>query len=202
MTEIYLNIYDLSPVNYYLYQTGVGLYHTGLQIGYTEYSYGYHPGSTTGVQQQTPKECPEGVKFRESLLLGKTNKSKRELDAILDDLSQQFIGNQYDLLKQNCNAFTNAASLRIFGKPIPGFVNRMAYLGGFFRCCIPSSVFGQNGGDPMDPMSQQQQGQSFESQMGFGTNKKLQNKFQGKGTSLGGSVKTNPYNHVPEEQYL
>lgn len=30
MTEIYLNIYDLSPANYYLHSLGVGIYHTGI----------------------------------------------------------------------------------------------------------------------------------------------------------------------------
>ena len=38
--KIYLNIYDLSPINYYLQSIGLGAYHTGVQIGNIEYSYG------------------------------------------------------------------------------------------------------------------------------------------------------------------
>lgn len=87
MTEIYLNIYDLHQVNYYFHSVGVGLYHTGIQIGYNEYCYGYHDGTTTGVASQTPQvSMQEGIQFRESLFLGKCNKSKQDIDRILDQL--------------------------------------------------------------------------------------------------------------------
>ena len=28
--EVYLNIYDLNPVNYYLHSGGLGMYHTAI----------------------------------------------------------------------------------------------------------------------------------------------------------------------------
>jgi len=44
-TKIYLNVYDLTQINYYLHSFGIGAYHTGVQIGYQEYSFGYHEGN-------------------------------------------------------------------------------------------------------------------------------------------------------------
>lgn len=31
--KIYINVYDISPLNYYLHGIGLGAYHTGVQIG-------------------------------------------------------------------------------------------------------------------------------------------------------------------------
>ena len=47
--KIYLNIYDLSPANYYLHSLGLGAYHSGVQIGQIEYSFGAHDGNYSGV---------------------------------------------------------------------------------------------------------------------------------------------------------
>ena len=45
-----MNVYDLNPgMNSMLFGVGLGFYHTGIQIGAVEYTFGYHPGTHTGV---------------------------------------------------------------------------------------------------------------------------------------------------------
>jgi len=43
-TKIYLNVYDLTSINYYLHSFGLGAYHSGVQIDCLEYSFGHHEG--------------------------------------------------------------------------------------------------------------------------------------------------------------
>lgn len=64
--------------------------------------------------------------FRESILLGKTSLSYREIEAIVDQLMNKFPGNSYHIVKKNCNTFTNCLCEAIFHRPLPGFVNRLA----------------------------------------------------------------------------
>lgn len=50
MTKVFLNVYDLDQkVNSFSSKVGFGLYHSGVQIGGTEYTFGGHEGSFTGV---------------------------------------------------------------------------------------------------------------------------------------------------------
>jgi hypothetical protein len=67
--------------------------------------------------------------FRESILLGVTSYSYREIFSVLDNLKSKFPGNSYHLIRKNCNTFTNCFSEAILHKPIPSWVNRMANAG-------------------------------------------------------------------------
>jgi hypothetical protein len=109
---------------------GLGFYHTGIHIGLNEYTFAGHNGSHTGVVEVTPKTNTPNL--RESILLGKTMKHWREITKILDELREAFPGNSYHIARKNCNSFSNAFSLALLGKGIPGYVNRMASIGSFF----------------------------------------------------------------------
>jgi hypothetical protein len=52
--KIYLNVYDLTPFNYYLDPLGFGAYHTAIQINGEEYQYGGHQFTSTGVTVGQP----------------------------------------------------------------------------------------------------------------------------------------------------
>jgi hypothetical protein len=64
--------------------------------------------------------------FRESILLGVTTHSNREIYSMLDNLKAKFAGNSYHVIRKNCNTFSNCLSEAILQKPIPAFVDRMA----------------------------------------------------------------------------
>lgn len=70
--------------------------------------------------------------FRESILLGKTSLSPKEINKIIDSLRDKFPGDSYDVIRKNCNTFTNCVCEAILHKKIPGYVNRLANWGKFF----------------------------------------------------------------------
>lgn len=81
--EVYLNVYDLNPSsNASLYNCGLGFYHTGIQLELKEFTFGAHSYDTTGVQEVPPKV--NHPNFRETILLGKTSYSYREIFNMLD----------------------------------------------------------------------------------------------------------------------
>jgi hypothetical protein len=53
---------------------------------------------------------------------------------------------------RNCNTYADALCQLLLGKPIPGYVNRAAYLGSFLSCLMPADMTDQAPvGDPNAP---------------------------------------------------
>ena len=73
--------------------------------------------------------------YRESITLGTTTFSNREIADVITNLKSKFPGNSYDVVRKNCNTFTNCLSEAIIKKPIPGWVNRLANMGKFIYEC-------------------------------------------------------------------
>jgi len=136
-SKIYLNVYDLNESNDIYYPWGLGFYHSGLQVGREEYTF----ASSAGIFHHEPKGAP-GAKFREAIELGEYKGTTRDLEVVIQNLRSKFPGNSYHVLNQNCNHFANELSLRLLGKEIPAYVNRMAYYGSFFSCLLPDSATG------------------------------------------------------------
>merc|ERR1712183_1056660 len=80
-TKVVLNIYDLSPINDYLYTIGFGLHHSGVEIQGSEYSF----ASGGGIFSSTPKDAP-GAIFRESIEMGVFEGSTSDIQSTIDDL--------------------------------------------------------------------------------------------------------------------
>ncbi|PPS09862.1 hypothetical protein GOBAR_AA10802 [Gossypium barbadense] len=109
-----------------------------------EYGYGAHEDPTSGVFELEPRSCP-GFIFRRSVLLGSTSMSRSEFQLFIEQLSQKYHGDTYHLITKNCNHFTDEVCLQLTGKPIPGWVNRLARLvfevsGSFCNCLLPESI--------------------------------------------------------------
>ena len=64
----------------------------------------------------------------------------------MEALRRDFPGPSYDLLKRNCNTFTETMVKVLTGKSVPGYVNRLANLGAvahdFAPCLLPTSIVG------------------------------------------------------------
>ncbi|XP_061337024.1 deSI-like protein At4g17486 isoform X2 [Gastrolobium bilobum] len=138
-TMVYLNVYDLTPVNNYLYLFGVGIFHSGIEVHGMEYGFGAHDYSTSGVFEVEPRSCP-GFIFRRSLLLGSTDMSSTEFRSFMERLSAKYHGDTYHLIAKNCNHFTDEVCQQLTGKPIPAWVNRLARVGSFCNCLLPESL--------------------------------------------------------------
>ncbi|KAL0364799.1 UNVERIFIED_CONTAM: DeSI-like protein [Sesamum angustifolium] len=124
---VYLNVYDLTHINSYLYWFGCGIFHSGIEAHGLEYGFGAHEYPSSGVFEVEPRSCP-GFIFRRSILLGSTELSRSEFRSFMEYLSNKYHGDTYNLISKNCNHFTDEVSMRLTGKPIPGWVNRLARL--------------------------------------------------------------------------
>ncbi|KAK9699900.1 hypothetical protein RND81_08G202700 [Saponaria officinalis] len=136
---VYLNVYDLTPINGYAYWFGLGVYHSGVQVHGVEYAFGAHDHPTTGVFEVEPKQCP-GFTFRKSILIGRTDLGTKEVRTLIEKLSTEYLGNTYHLISKNCNHFCNDLSIRLTSKQIPRWVNRLARLGLLCKCVLPAAL--------------------------------------------------------------
>jgi hypothetical protein len=64
-------------------------------------------------------------------------------------------------LTRNCNHFANAFVTKLLNKPIPGYVNRLANLGGMISCLFPPQLLSDA------PVDQQQRNPSSGSSSGY-----------------------------------
>ncbi|KAI5556176.1 hypothetical protein BDE02_18G017700 [Populus trichocarpa] len=133
---VYLNVYDLTTINGYAYWVGLGIYHSGVQVHGVEYGFGAHDHPTTGIFEVEPKQCP-GFMFRKSILIGRTDLGPKEVRVFMEKLAQEFTGNTYHLITKNCNHFCNDVCLKLTGKKIPRWVNRLARIGFLCNCVLP-----------------------------------------------------------------
>lgn len=146
-TKVFLNVYDLSPVNDYLYIAGLGLHHSGVEIMGSEYSF----ASGAGIFESSPKFAP-GARFREQIDLGSFDGGQAELKKALSVLRDDFGPDDYNLIRKNCNHFANALIRKLMNKPMPGHVNRLADIGMCCSCFLPRKLL-ENApvGDPNAP---------------------------------------------------
>ncbi|KAK4728457.1 hypothetical protein R3W88_021445 [Solanum pinnatisectum] len=136
---LYLNVYDLTPVNNYLYWAGLGVFHSGIEVHGLEYGYGAHEYPSSGIFEVEPRSCP-GFTFRRSVPLGSTDMSCSEVRSYMEHISGKYHGDSYHLIAKNCNHFADEVCSHLTGKPIPGWVNRLARVGSFCNCILPESI--------------------------------------------------------------
>jgi hypothetical protein len=141
--QVYLNVYDLTPYNFYAAWAGIGAFHSGIEVDGAEYSFGAVVDGGSGVYSIVPK-TETGITLRETVFLGTIHCSRRELQRVIADISAEFESSDYDILRRNCNDFSNSFSLRLLGKSIPRYVNRAARLGQCFSCLLPASLKGKS----------------------------------------------------------
>lgn len=138
---LYLNVYDLTPINNYLYWFGLGIFHSGIEVHGLEYGFGAHEYASSGVFEVEPRSCP-GFTFRRSILLGSTDMTRAEFHSFMEDISSKYHGDTYHLIAKNCNHFTDEICMQLTGKPIPAWVNRLARVvsGSFCNCLLPGNI--------------------------------------------------------------
>ncbi|GMJ11118.1 hypothetical protein HRI_004781000 [Hibiscus trionum] len=136
---VYLNVYDLTPINGYAYWFGLGIYHSGVQVHGVEYGFGAHEHTTTGIFEVEPRQCP-GFTFRKSILVGRTDLGPKDVRLFMEKLAKEYSGNSYHLITKNCNHFCNDVCIQLTGKPIPRWVNRLARLGFLCNCVLPAGL--------------------------------------------------------------
>ncbi|KAG1353597.1 hypothetical protein G6F62_002411 [Rhizopus arrhizus] len=128
-----------SLLTHFGYVVGIGVYHTGIEIGMREYCFAGHDyENATGVFVIQPKFTPNDLIFKRSIHMGYTKLSQEEIDKVIKEISNEYIGPSYSLLTRNCNHFSEDLCKRLTGRSIPGWINRAAKLGTIFPCVIPT----------------------------------------------------------------
>lgn len=143
-TAVRLNVYDLLEFNKHTHCVGLGVYHSGVEVYGREYAYGGHEFSTSGVFETPPRMVPGGARFRESVDVGKTNMTAKEVEDLLKKLSREYLGDRYHLLYRNCNHFCDELINLLTGRKPPNWVNRLAYMAKVVYtvapCVLPVSI--------------------------------------------------------------
>jgi hypothetical protein len=184
----------LSPANDYLYPIGFGLHHSGVEIMGREYSFG---SGGSGIFEHAPRQAP-GARFRVQLDMGSYDGGSPELNKALDDLrsssgNSSFGGDDYNLIRKNCNHFCNALVWRLLRIQVPGYVNRLADLGNCCSCLLPKKLL--EGEAPVGGSSGEQSSSSSfivptNASMSRGGGGGGSSAFFGTGHSLGGTSTT------------
>ena len=89
-----------------------GVWHTAVCVYQKEYFYG------GGICIGEPKKTPYGYPVRE-IDMGTTNVSREDFETFLKVIVKDFTQQNYDLLKHNCNHFTDSALMFLTGKHLP-----------------------------------------------------------------------------------
>nr|XP_023874774.1 deSI-like protein At4g17486 [Quercus suber] len=138
-TPVYLNVYDLTPINGYVYWAGLGIFHSGVEVHGVEYAFGAHDYPTSGVFEVEPRQCP-GFKFRKSIFMGTTSLDPIQVREFMERQSANYNGDTYHLIAKNCNHFCDDICYKLTGNPMPKWVNRLARIGSLCNCILPEAL--------------------------------------------------------------
>jgi desumoylating isopeptidase 1 len=121
MSRVQLLVYDLtrgmaSQLSQSILGARIdGVWHTGIQVFDIEYYYGGGiQASAVGIFAMSHSLNPVRV-----VDLGTTRKTRGELEEYLRSINNLFSPMSYDLLRNNCNNFTDTVSVFLTGQHIP-----------------------------------------------------------------------------------
>jgi|LauGreDrversion4_2_1035121.scaffolds.fasta_scaffold233807_1 hypothetical protein len=131
---IYLNVYSISPVNYFFQTLGLGIFHTGVEVQEKEYSFGSTDRDYSGVIAIRPGSL--GFALKEKIYLGNTLLTPDEIRYLAYLISFIWRGLSYDPFSKNCNFFTKffAECLLKSSVSFPNYINRFTKFRTLFQC--------------------------------------------------------------------
>ncbi|VDL23833.1 unnamed protein product [Hymenolepis diminuta] len=128
-SPVIVNVYDMSSLNEYISNIGLGVYHTGVEVYEREYCYGGHQFGGSGIFEMVPRDTENlgpNYTFKTSIIIGCTDFTYRDVCTILNTMEKEFLGDQYHLLRKNCNHFSSAFVEILCGATLPKWINRLA----------------------------------------------------------------------------
>jgi len=121
-------LFSVHTANGILNIMGTGAYHAAVQVYDLEWSFGAIDEGT-GVFWCESKECPNHD-YYQSLPLGDVKLTRGKVEEILNELKEEWQGEDYDLLKKNCCHFSKTFVERLGApKPVPNWVMNLAGIG-------------------------------------------------------------------------
>lgn len=133
---VWLHIYDVTGgsvqwANDLFRQAGTGAFHAGVEVYGQEWSYGYSAGDKTGVYTCQPRANTQH-KYRESVAMGGTSFSEKEVTALLEQMQQDWVGPKYNLVYKNCCHFSDDLCKQLGVGEVPEWVVHLAGAGATF----------------------------------------------------------------------
>ncbi|KAI3925253.1 hypothetical protein MKW92_045762 [Papaver armeniacum] len=119
--KVTLNVYDLSQglarqlSTTFLGRAIEGIWHTGIVVFGSEYYFG------GGIQHSSVGTTPYGKPIEE-LDLGVTHVPKEIFEEYLQEISPRYTAETYNLLRHNCNNFSNEVAQFLVGTNIPDYI--------------------------------------------------------------------------------
>lgn len=138
MTEVKLNVYDIrsstsettsstisvfNDVMHSVLGYG-GVFHGAVEVYGEEWSFGFCEFDS-GVYSCPPRGNP-CYTYRQSISLGRTEKTPNEVAAVLNKLKVEWSGRTYDLLTRNCCNFCEQFAEELGVESVPVWLNRLA----------------------------------------------------------------------------
>mmetsp|Transcript_11202 Transcript_11202/g.21093 ORF Transcript_11202/g.21093 Transcript_11202/m.21093 type:complete len:231 (+) Transcript_11202:80-772(+) len=137
---VFLNVYHLSEgwlkannISKQILGLG-GAFHAGVEVHGTEFTFGME-----GVHRHEPRKSDRHV-FGESVFMGETDMSAREVAQLVGDLSLQWTGDRYDVLDNNCCDFCDTLSRSLVGASLPYWVSNFSRIASAAAAGIESTV--------------------------------------------------------------
>jgi len=173
----FVNIYDIAPTALRALAglIGCGVYHTGvvLEIRHpdshfvrsVEYAFfGQSPGGIPGgIRSHEPKQIPKiGTavpRWKRTLHMGVARiESEATFKRVMENARREWPGSRYDLLKCNCNHFSEALLKTLDGGwALPHHLNRGARVVGYVRSKLPKILKRKTSSNWLPPSKKRKQ---------------------------------------------
>jgi hypothetical protein len=142
-----LNIYDLNTdwlrANQLLSDViGIGgVFHVGVEVYNREYVYG-----SEGISIQKPKTHDFHV-YRQSVVMGRTTLSLSEITEVIEIMMLgRWRGEEYDMISNNCCAFSRSLCKLLVNQQIPKWVDRLAQIADGFESLMEVQILSSDNG--------------------------------------------------------
>eukprot|EP00440_Ansanella_granifera_P025691 gb/GFBE01027898.1/.p1 GENE.gb/GFBE01027898.1/~~gb/GFBE01027898.1/.p1 ORF type:complete len:258 (+),score=25.27 gb/GFBE01027898.1/:1-774(+) len=148
--RVLVRVYDLGQTLFTRWHNKLtkdyGAFHTGVEVYGREWSFGmtlddFSSGITSGIPGKNTDHA-----FRETLSMGYTRCSPREVGQILEDMKRDWRGTTYNVLSKNCHNFSDAFCARLGVARLPSWVNTLASTGAVTVDYLDSADSGYDGG--------------------------------------------------------
>jgi len=131
--RVLVRVYDLGRTFVTRWHNQVtksyGAFHTGVEVYGREWSFGMtFDEYSTGVTWNAPGQNPDHS-FRETLFMGYTDLSEKEVLKLVERLKVEWKGCSYNVLSRNCHCFSDTFCRMLGADPLPRWINDLADTG-------------------------------------------------------------------------
>eukprot|EP00746_Dinoflagellata_sp_MGD_P164427 gnl/MRDRNA2_/MRDRNA2_93045_c0_seq1.p1 gnl/MRDRNA2_/MRDRNA2_93045_c0~~gnl/MRDRNA2_/MRDRNA2_93045_c0_seq1.p1 ORF type:complete len:331 (-),score=55.60 gnl/MRDRNA2_/MRDRNA2_93045_c0_seq1:108-1100(-) len=147
--KVLLHVYDLGKRaitrSYNSVIKSHGAFHSGVEVYGKEWAFGMTSDASTGVCYGTPRQHQQHT-YRETLEMGYTHLSAKEVSAIVNEMMYEWMGYTYDVFTRNCHHFSEEFCQRLGVGHIPPWLNALATSSGETVEYIETADSGYDGG--------------------------------------------------------